>query len=210
MKSNLNTAMALGFLGMIVFYSCNSNDSTKNMNSEETAKMDEIMDDINQVDYLTQGKRIAEASQATLGKNLMNAINKGGTKYAVEFCNVEAIPLTDSMANELGASVRRVTDKPRNSNNQADESQLSLIKSMKEEMKDGNAPKPQVVEMNGKMVGYYAIVTNAMCLNCHGDKDVDIEPGTYAKIKALYPSDKATGYATNELRGMWVVEMNKK
>lgn len=210
MKSNLNTAMALGFLGMISFYSCNSNDSAKNMNSEETAIMDEIMDDINQVDYLTQGKRIAEASQATLGKNLMNAINKGGTKYAVEFCNVEAIPLTDSMANELGASVRRVTDKPRNSNNQADESQLSLIKSMKEEMKDGNAPKPQVVEMNGKMVGYYAIVTNAMCLNCHGDKDVDIEPGTYAKIKALYLSDKATGYAANELRGMWVVEMNKK
>lgn len=40
--------------------------------------------------------------------------------------------------------------------------------------------------------------------------NVTIEPKTYKKIKALYPSDKATGYATNELRGMWVVEMNKK
>ena len=67
-----------------------------------------------------------------------------------------------------------------------------------------------VVEINGKMVGYYPIVTNALCVKCHGNKDIDIEQPTFRKIKALYPSDKALGYSVNELRGMWKVEMNKK
>jgi hypothetical protein len=47
-------------------------------------------------------------------------------------------------------------------------------------------------------------------VKCHGNKDVDIEQPTFRKIKALYPSDKALGYSVNNLRGMWVVEMNKK
>mgnify|MGYP001556941193 CR=1 FL=1 len=77
-------------------------------------------------------------------------------------------------------------------------------------MQNGETRESLTVEINGKMVGYYAIVTNTMCLKCHGDKDVTIEPETFEKIKTLYPSDKATGYAANELRGMWVVEMDKK
>lgn len=208
MKNKLKILFGIAFLFMVFFYACNTN--SQKQTAEEAAKIDVKKVEQPQFDYLSEGKKIAGEAQSVLGKNLMNAINAKGTKYAVEFCNVEAIPLTDSIALVLGASVKRVTDKPRNSNNQANESQLDLINKMKEEMKVGNAPKSQVVKMNGKMVGYYAIVTNQMCLKCHGDKNVDIEPGTYTKIKALYSSDKATGYAVNELRGMWVVEMNKK
>ena len=210
MKKILMGFIGLGFLLVVSLYACNSNNSDQKLTTEYASKVDVKNDGVSQTDYLEEGKKISMSSQGVLGKNLMSAITSGGTKYAVTFCNVEAIPLTDSMAHVLGASVKRVTDKPRNSNNQADESQLVLIKNMNEEMKNGNPPKPQVVEHNGKMVGYYAIVTNEMCLKCHGDKNADIEPATYKKIKALYPSDKATGYASNELRGMWVVEMDKK
>ena len=210
MKKILKSLIGLGFLLAVSLFACNNNNSDQKSTTEDAEKVDVKNNGVIQTDYLEEGKQIATSSQSVLGKNLVNAINSGGTTYAVTFCNVEAIPLTDSMAHVLGASVKRVTDKPRNSNNQANESQLALINKMKEDMKDGNAPKPQVVEINGKMVGYYGIVTNAMCVKCHGDKDVDIEPKTYKKIKALYPSDKATGYAVNELRGMWVVEIDKK
>ena len=162
------------------------------------------------IDYLAQGKKIAGEAQAVLGKNLMNAINTKGTKYAVEFCNIEAMSLTDSMATLLNASIKRVTDLPRNSKNQANAGELAHIQQMKDQIKQGETPNPFLAEIDGKMIGYYAIVTNAMCLNCHGDKNVTIESETFDKIKALYPKDKATGYGTNQLRGMWVVEMDKK
>jgi hypothetical protein len=49
-----------------------------------------------------------------------------------------------------------------------------------------------------------------MCLQCHGIPNNQILPTTLSKIKELYPTDKATGYGENELRGIWVIEMDKK
>ena len=210
MKTKIIITILIAFASFSILLSCNSSETNQNVASQSEPKATMGTEGIPDSVYLNIGKNIAAGTQAVLGKNLVEAINKNGTEYAVQFCNVEAIPLTDSMAQVLRASVKRVTDKPRNSDNQADKAQLALMNKMKEEMKAGNTPKPQVVEMNGKMVGYYAIVTNPMCLQCHGEKNVTIEPETYKKIKALYPSDKATGYVANELRGMWVVEMDKK
>jgi hypothetical protein len=47
-----------------------------------------------------------------------------------------------------------------------------------------------------------------MCLQCHGKPNVDINEATLGQIEKLYPNDKAVGYGLNELRGIWVVEMN--
>jgi hypothetical protein len=49
-----------------------------------------------------------------------------------------------------------------------------------------------------------------MCLQCHGKPGTDLSETTIAKLSQLYPNDKATGYGINELRGIWIVEMNKK
>ena len=208
MKNKLKILFGIAFLFMVFFYACNSNNQNETPN--EAAKIDVKKLEQPQFDYISEGKKIAGEAQSVLGKNLMNAISSKGTKYAVEFCNIEAIPITDSMAKFLGASVKRVTNKPRNPNNLANGTELSYINRMKADIQNGETAKSLMVETNGKMVGYYPIVTNAMCLKCHGDKDVTIEPETYKKIKTLYPSDKATGYAANELRGMLVVEMKKK
>ena len=67
-----------------------------------------------------------------------------------------------------------------------------------------------VQEIYDKMVGYYPIETNKMCLQCHGLPNTQILPATLTKLKHLYPTDKAIGYGENELRGIWVIEMNKK
>jgi hypothetical protein len=57
------------------------------------------------------------------------------------------------------------------------------------------------------MIVYYPILTNAMCLQCHGKPEEDIKPSTLSKLHMLYPQDKGVGYEENELRGIWVVEM---
>lgn len=160
--------------------------------------------------YEDLGLSIANGTKAQLGKNLMGAIKQHGAPGAVTFCNTRAIPLTDSMAKVFNAIVKRVSDMPRNPDNTADEEAMQYIARMKEQIKNGEEPQPIVAEHEGKMVGYYAIVTNKMCMQCHGDKDKDILPETYANIKKAYPSDKATGYSENQLRGVWVITMDKK
>ena len=45
---------------------------------------------------------------------------------------------------------------------------------------------------------YHPLVTNAMCLLCHGQ---NLAPGVAELLVERYPGDRATGYAPNELRG---------
>lgn len=157
-----------------------------------------------------KGQEIAMATKKVLGKNLITAINEKGTAHALEFCNSRAIPLTDSMSTALNASVRRVSDKPRNPNNEADYNENIYIAQMKQQLESGDDITPIVVKSNGKLKGYYPIVTNQMCLQCHGTPNEELKAETIAKIKGFYPEDKATGYKANQLRGMWVIEWDEQ
>ncbi len=155
------------------------------------------------------GLKYAMGTKAILGKNLMNAIQTNGTEHAVDFCNIKAIPLTDSMSVEFGATIKRVSDKPRNSGNQANIKELSFIEELKVKIAKGEKLSPKVIEHDNKVLAYYAIETNKMCLQCHGVSGTDVKTSTLAKIKTKYPTDKALGYKENEIRGIWVVEMKK-
>ncbi len=163
----------------------------------------------NTKDYLKEGLTIVLTTKGTLGKNLITTIQKDGTEAAVTLCNERAIALTDSMAIALNATVKRVSDKNRNPDNACNKEELAYINQAKNQLaKDGKA-SPKLIETDDKATGYYPIVTNAMCLQCHGTITEDITTQTLNKITTLYPEDKATGYAANELRGIWVVEMEK-
>ncbi len=160
--------------------------------------------------YEDLGLSIANGTKAQLGKNLMGAIKQHGAAGAVTFCNTRAIPLTDSMAKVYNASIKRVSDKPRNPDNNANDAELAYINELKEALANGETLQPKVTEIDGRLVGYYAIETNQMCMQCHGSKDGDILPETFTNIISKYPDDKATGYTPNQIRGIWVVSMNKK
>jgi len=187
-------------LGLLTLISCTSS------NKEQAKQSENISDQ----QLLEQGQSFAMQTQKVLGKNLVNAISTKGTEHALTFCSHEAYPLTDSMALVLNAHLKRVSDKTRNPKNKANRDELEYINKSKELLSIGEKLKPMITEANGKMIGYYPIVTNQLCLQCHGNPDTEVLPNTFIQIEELYPEDEAIGYKINELRGIWVVEMNKK
>ncbi|NUM51814.1 MAG: DUF3365 domain-containing protein [Flavobacteriales bacterium] len=163
-----------------------------------------------EINYEDLGRNIANETKANLGKNLMAAVKKKGAAGAVEFCNTRAIPITDSMAVVLNATIKRVSDKPRNPINQANENELEYIENWRIAKTKGEKYSPKIFELNSKIVGYYPIETNEMCMKCHGIPKKQINTQTLSAIKKLYPNDKAFGYAENEIRGIFIVIMEKK
>jgi len=159
--------------------------------------------------YADIGMSYAKSTKATLGKNLMGAIQKEGVLHALSFCNVQAMPLTDSMATKHNAIIKRVSDQNRNPKNKANSEELEYLSVYKEVLKNGEEPEPIVVERGKNVNFYYPIVTNNMCLKCHGRPGQDIQPKTLQRIQKLYPNDKAIGYDVNEVRGMWSISFEK-
>lgn len=155
---------------------------------------------------IERGQQIALQAKAVLGKNLMGAIKKDGTDAAVSFCNLKAFPLIDSMATELSAKIKRVTDKPRNANNTPNEQELAFINNSIAKLANGEKLSGEIHKSENNNVAYYPITTNDMCLKCHGTPKEEIKESTMDILSKLYPEDKATGYKANELRGIWVVE----
>ena len=187
------------FIVLVMLLGCN-NSSDKENKAENK----------NGLTPLEQGLNFAMQTQKVLAENLMNEINTKGTVHALTFCSAKAITLTDSMALALNVQLKRVSDKARNPNNKANKKEAAYITKSKEFLARGEIVKPKMAETNGKMVGYYPIITNQICMQCHGNQDTEVLPETLSEIESLYPDDKGIDYEINELRGIWVVVMNAK
>lgn len=150
-----------------------------------------------------QADSIATVSQMILLQNVAGAIQKGGIDYAIEFCNIQAMPLTDSIADHLKVYIQRLSDKNRNPDN-AIQTQMDSIawEKMKSEKTDFTKQ-----DKNGE-VYYYKPILIAMptCIKCHGGKN-DISESTQRIINQKYPNDKAVGYQMGDLRGMWKIKL---
>jgi mono/diheme cytochrome c family protein/nitrate reductase cytochrome c-type subunit len=155
--------------------------------------------------YAERGLKYALTTKAVLGKNLMGVLQKKGTLEALAFCNENAYPLTDSMATVHNASIKRVSDKPRNEKNNANSEELHYINTFKQVIANNKEPSPIVKELDDEIHVYYPITTNDMCLQCHGKPNETIEESTLNTIAVLYPNDKAIGYHVNEVRGIWSI-----
>ena len=159
---------------------------------------------------LEKGRKIALQTKSTLGSNLKRAISTNGTAGALSFCSTSAIPLTAGMATAHKAKIKRVSDKNRNPMNKANRSELQYINEVKSALAKKQKIKPKLIKTPTGHMGYYPIVSNKMCLQCHGSPNKDIAPDVYSAIKKLYPADKAIGYKSNQLRGIWVIEMQEE
>lgn len=197
------------FLIFLLLASCGSKNQEKENHS---TKQEATKPSDNDTDFKQQaerGKSYAMGTGKVLIKNLIQALEKKGTVKALAFCNEQAYPLTDSMAVKFKATIKRVSDKPRNQKNTANEKERHIIDKYKKALGEKQNLKPVLEESGGKMQFYAPIVTNAMCLQCHGTPTTQIKPDVMSKIATLYPQDQAKGYKANQVRGIWRITFNR-
>jgi len=153
------------------------------------------------------GMQYAMKTKQQLAKNLMGALQRGGTTEALQFCNVKAIPITDSMSVVQNVKIKRISNKPRNPKNVATKEEAKYIAMFQQKLDAKEAYSPIVKSLNtGKKQFYAPIVTNQMCLQCHGIPNKNVKSNTMETLKKLYPLDLALDYDVNQVRGLWSIQ----
>lgn len=159
------------------------------------------------------GDSITLEAQNNLLSNLQKAISEHEFAGAIEFCNVNALPILRNSDSTYSVKVRRVSSKPRNPADLPDKEEFPLLDAYEynAENKIKSSPNIQKIQ-NGEVLLYTKpiLIANGMCLSCHGKPGKDIDSKTLAKLIELYPQDSAKGYAIGDLRGMWSVRIPKK
>ncbi len=157
-------------------------------------------------DLMARGAAISNQTQAVLLQHVGQAMQQGGSEYAVSFCNLKAFPLTDSLSQVNHCTIERITDRPRNTGNSLKNQTDSLIWQWTAGNHQSGQPKDTLVALGNQLLYYKPIKTGLpACLQCHGSTN-EIAPQTVQKLQALYPDDQATNYQLNELRGLWKIQ----
>ena len=151
----------------------------------------------------------AAALIGELKKSLVGAVTQAmgqGLPAAIETCHAQAPALTAAVARE-GATIGRATRKPRNPQNEATGWQAEALAHF-EKLAADKAPlagQSFARVLDGGRIGYAEpLVIQELCLACHGEA---LTPEVQAIIAKNYPTDRATGYALGDLRGVAWVEL---
>ena len=157
---------------------------------------------------VASAKKITQDFVSSLKGELKKAIQEGGPVNALSVCHTRAIPITNEVASRHGVRLSRVSLKNRNPNNAPNEWQKPILEEFDTRAANGDDPKAlafaTIVEVDGKKQFRFmkAMPVGKVCLNCHG---AELKPEVAAKLKELYPEDKATGYSLGQIRGAVVI-----
>jgi hypothetical protein len=131
------------------------------------------------------------------------AVEEGGPVHGVEYCSLDAIPLTRLVEANLGRdlTLKRTSFRYRNPANAPDEAEEMALRYFEDAiLDDGNAPAHYVQRVSEEELRYYKpLFVGQFCLQCHGDPEA-MDPETRAKLAAKYPGDLATGYEAGDFR----------
>jgi hypothetical protein len=188
-------------LGLLLFLSaCASSD--KGAHTADTASLS-ATDSL----YLQRGQAITAATFDTLSKALTAAMQREGISGALQYCNVNAYPITSHYANAEGVLVRRTSLRYRNPLNQPDSLEQQLFQSYAQAIQAGNtnATAPRLVRHADEIHFFKPILLQPLCVVCHGQPGRNITSETSQAINQLYPADQATNFAVGDLRGLWHV-----
>lgn len=155
---------------------------------------------------LAEARGVTSKMPPKLLEVLQAEISKGGHAEAMVVCREKAPQMAKALSEQSGWAIRRVSLKNRNPKAVPDEWERKVLEDFERRLEAGEKPTGidhgAIVAVDGKQYYRYmkALPTQDLCLNCHGTPET-LAPGVAAKLKELYPDDKAVGYFAAQIRG---------
>jgi cytochrome c553 len=131
---------------------------------------------------------------------LLAALNGDGPLLALDVCNTAAPAIAEEIGARVGVTVWRVSLRNRNPRGTPDTWERDVLQQFASRLAAGEPPATieASVQTDAGFRYMAAIPMAPLCAQCHGGA---IAPEVAARIAALYPQDRATGFTPGELRG---------
>ena len=192
----------------VLLSACGGDDKTTKANTKAHNPAATQTTAVDKKAAIAEAKKITKDFTSSLKTELKAAMKAGGPINALSVCNTRAMPITQTVAKKYQAELSRVSLKNRNPANVPNFWQKAVLEDFDKRAAKGEdvvkMAYASIVDNKGKKQLRFmkAMPTGAVCLTCHGSK---IDKKVQAKIKQLYPHDKATGYSLGQVRGAVVV-----
>lgn len=155
---------------------------------------------------LDEARAIAAKVPANLLSVLTAELQRTGPVGAIEVCQVKAPEMARNASAQTGWQIRRASLRNRNPKGVPDGWERATLEEFDALRAAGADPatleRAEVVTEGGQRWVRYAkaLPTQPLCVQCHGPAD-RLAPGVQAKLAALYPDDRATGFTPGQIRG---------
>jgi len=206
----------LFFASMLFMVSCGPQERVSKETFEEVNRNMEIKR-VTEAEIIQEGMvwgdSITQEAQRQLISNLQKAISEQGIPAAIDFCNVNALPILSELGKLYSVQIKRASTKARNAADLPTEEERPILEAYEYNAENGIKSDPNIQKFeNGEVFLYTKPITipNGMCLSCHGEPGKEINKETLEKLWKLYPADSAKGHKIGDLRGMWSVRIPKK
>lgn len=155
--------------------------------------------------FVQSSDQLIKSLASNLKMELGSALKTEGVAAAIHTCQIQAPKITHEQSH--GAiRIRRTSLKLRNPANAPDTWERETLELFANKLSNGTPPnqltRTQIIEQDGTETWRYmrAIVTQDICLTCHGDKNL-LSTEVKNMLNKAYPSDLATGFNAGDLRG---------
>jgi hypothetical protein len=155
-----------------------------------------------------QARGLAGNLTLSLQGELFAAMKGGGPANALSVCRTRAPEIARATAAGTPWRIGRTSLRARNPSNAPDAWEAGRLEEFRARLAAGEAlaalESYEVVEVEGRPTFRYmkAIGVASPCLACHGSA---LKPDVAAKLKELYPDDRAVGFAVGQLRGAFTL-----
>lgn len=166
-------------------------------------------------DLAALSKEAREATQPLLAKvvgTVKTTLQTNPPHETVDICRDKLPGLVKEAREKTGWDIRRVSLKVRNPERGTPDAWEAGVlaefdrRAAAGEKRDALEHGEIVQTAEGRVFRYMrALPVQEACLNCHGDP-ATLSPELKARLAALYPADKATGYRLGDIRGALTVK----